>query len=256
MIEYKSSAITIWVDESLNIKIGWKEYVLMWYLITNSYIEELDFLRKLKVARKETNSWHTMHWCKITISDVRQIKLIREWMKIFNEDNNVYFHTFLYKVDRRYIPRWETYEHYFAKQSIFALANKMKDSWSLIQTMFREIKTINIIFDRRRDYEWWWWEVVNWLEEVYRSKITEQIKLITWKNITIRFSFVNSRCFDAIQFTDIFLSLFRNKILENDKFFTEIFDEFFINDLDDDVKILPLEQIFWEDSKLNYFIWK
>lgn len=265
-----NSAITIWVDESTEIKINESNYNLVGYLITDSDSDEFAFLDKLKQARKQTPvCWVTMHGCEINEKDSRQLALMEKWLKIFCESKNVYFHSFLYKRNSNYISQGQTYEHYFAKQSVFALAHKMKKAGHIINTIFKDVSTLTILFDRRRSHSA---DIVskeekeisrlNDLETIYKDEIGKQISKIADKNLknnelTIRFSFVSSECFDGMQFSDCLLYLVRHKIeheiagTENE--FTKLFDKYFLNDLDPHTKSLGIRKIFEFAQKFNIF---
>lgn len=265
------SAITIWVDESTEIKINNQAYNLVGYLITNSDKEEFDFLNKLKQARKiGVGCWTTLHGNELSENDLRRLSLLEKWLTEFKNSENVYFHTFLYKKNEKYISRDKTYEHYFAKQSIFSLANKMKKSGYVINTMFNDVSTLSILFDRRRSHTA---DLISKnksiqirrlhnLEEIYKKEIEDQITKISGKNtktteLTIRFSFISSECFDAMQFCDCFLYLIRRKIdQENNQIenaFTKLFDKNFLDDLDEHTKSLGFKKIYEYDKKFNFF---
>lgn len=264
------SAITIWVDESTEIKIGEHEYNLVGYLITNSDKEEFIFLNRLKQARKEAEScWTTMHGSEIDENDQRKLGLLNRWLKIFKGLDGVYFHAFLYKRNGKFISENQTYEHYFAKQSVFALANKMKKDGYKINTMFKDVSTLTILFDRRRSHNADIFskkdiriDRLNDLEEIYKEEIKKQITKISGKNsktteLTIRFSFVSSECFDAMQFSDCFLYIIRKKIeqeeggIENE--FTRIFDKYFLDDLEPHTRSVGFKSIYEFSKKFNFF---
>lgn len=265
------SAITVWVDESTDILINNQNYTLVGYLITNSDKEEFDFLNKLKQARKGSPScWTTMHGNEIKESNVRKLKLLDTWLSIFRKSENVCFHTFLYKRNGKFILKDQTYEHYFAKQSLFALANKMKKSGHLINTMFSDVKTLTVIFDRRRSHcadiifkeDSKKIDRLNDLEDIYKDEICKQILKITGKDsktidLTVRFSFVSSECFDGMQFSDCLLYLVRQKITSEESssvnVFTELFDRHFLNDLNSETKRLSFKKIYEYDKKFNFF---
>lgn len=267
-INDKKTAITIWVDESTEIKINKQEYNLVGYLITNSDTEEFSFLNKLKQARKEKPCcWKTLHGCEITKSDINKTELIKRWLKIFQEDESVYFHAFLYKKNESFITQEKTYEHYFAKQSVFSLANKMKSTGLPIQRMFSNVGTLTVLFDRRRAHSasvvkktqgGSLIERLNELEDIYSDEIKEQIKNISGKDskekdFTVRFSFLSSECFDGMQFTDCFLYLIRNKLENKKNIFVEIFDTIFLSGLDQHTLNLGFEKIYEYDQKFNFF---
>jgi len=264
------SAITIWVDESTEIKIGEHEYNLVGYLITNSDKEEFIFLNKLKQARKDNVScWTTMHGCELDRSDDRKLNLLDRWLKIFKLNENVYFHAFLYKKNGNFISKDKTYEHYFAKQSVFALAHKMKKEGYVINTMFKNVSTVTVLFDRRRSHnadifskEEIQIDRLNDLEEIYKEEISKQISKISGKNnktteLTIRFSFVSSECFDGMQFSDCMLYLIRQKIQQEqgspENEFTKIFDKHFLNDRNPQLRSLSFRKIYEFDKKFNFF---
>lgn len=265
------TAITVWVDESTEILIDGQNYSLVGYLITNSDKEEFDFLNNLKQARKENGGcWTTMHGTEIKDSDSRKIYLLDLWLDIFKKTDNAYYHSFLYKRKDNFISKDKTYEHYFAKQSLFSLANKMKKSGYLINTMFNKIKTLTVIFDRRRSHcadvfskeESKEISRLNDLEEIYKTEISEQISKISGKNsktndLTVRFTFVSSDCFDGMQFSDCLLYLIRKKIeaeiTKSENVFTRLFDKYFLDDLNPETKRLGFREIYEYDKKFNFF---
>lgn len=264
-------AITIWVDESTEIKINNQEYNMVGYLITNSDKEEFIFLNKLKQARKKgLGCWTTLHGSEIGESDDRKLNLLESWITEFKDSENVYFHAFLYKKNGKYVSMDKTYEHYFAKQSVFSISNKMKKTGYTVNTMFKDVSTLTVLFDRRRSHSA---DVVTKetgvqierlhdLEETYKNEITDQVGKLSGKNprtteLTVRFSFVSSECFDAMQLSDCFLYLLRHKI-ENEKIggeniFTRLFDKHFLNDLDQHTRKLGFKKIYEYDKKFNFF---
>lgn len=260
-------AITIWIDESTEIFLDKEEYTLIGYLITDSDSGEYRFLDKLKQARKEIpQCWNTIHGCEIGSDDETKIELVRRWINIFKTCEDVFFHAFLYRKNETYISKNETYEHYFAKQSVFSLANKMKKTGMPIQTIFSNIGTLTVFFDGRRAHSA---SIIsnglekneiierfNKLESVYQEKISEQIKSVSRRqdlDLTVRFSFLSSECFDALQLTDILLHMLRHKIENKQSIFAAIFDLYFLNDLEENVRALGFEKIYKEDMKFNYF---
>lgn len=266
------SAITIWVDESTEIRVDGKNYNLVGYLITNSDKEEFEFLNELKQARKsDPCCWTTIHGNEIDSESEREMGLLNRWLKIFKAREDIFFHTFLYKRNEQFISRGRTYEHYFAKQSVFALANKMRRREGyVVNSMFKDITTLTVIFDRRRSHAA---DMVtrvadiridrlNDLEIIYKEEIANQISRIAGKNtrtneLTVRFSFVSSECFDAMQFSDALLYLIRKKLeyeesgVENK--FTNLFDQYFLNDLPENTKSLGFRKIYEFDKKFNFF---
>lgn len=267
----KELAITIWVDESTDVLINNKKYNLIGYLITNSDEEEFLFLNKLKQARKEPECcWTTLHGREMKCDDTKKMGLVDRWLTCFKLSENVYFHTFLYKKNEKFISKEKTYEHYFAKQSVFSIANKMKKTGYTINTMFKDVSTITILFDRRRSHSA---SIVangkksdikriNDLEDIYKSEIAQQITKISGKNsktteLTVRFSFLSAECFDAIQFSDCLLYLIRHKIEQEqnnkENNFTRLFDKHFLNDLDSHTKSIGFKKIYEYDKKFNFF---
>lgn len=265
------SAITVWVDESTDIIIGEKNYTLVGYLITNSDKEEFEFLNKLKQARKQNSKcWTTMHGNEISETDIRKLELLDIWLNIFIKSDKVYFHAFLYERNSKFISKDKTYEHYFAKQSLFALANKMKKTGHVINTMFSNTKTLTVIFDRRRSHcadiiskgKSKQIDRLNELEDIYKDEISKQILKISGKDskttdITVRFSFVSSECFDGMQFSDCLLYLIRQKIISEESNytnkFTELFDKHFLNNLNPETKRIGFKKIYEYDKKFNFF---
>ncbi|MDD2516244.1 MAG: hypothetical protein PHF26_03435 [Candidatus Gracilibacteria bacterium] len=73
-----NTAITIWVDESFNIKIDGRAHTLVGFLVTDSFVDEANFLGNLKLARKKCKSWDYIHSNKIT-DNTRKLNLINEW---------------------------------------------------------------------------------------------------------------------------------------------------------------------------------
>lgn len=266
------SAITIWVDESTDILINGEEYNLVGYLITDSDKNEFLFLNQLKQVRKSIpQCWTTMHGCEIREGDSREIDLIDRWFKCFEDNDNVYFHAFLYKKNSSFIPKGKTYENYFAKQSVFAIAYKMKKSGYPINTMFKDVSTLTVLFDRRRSHSA---DIIdkggkkkisrlNDLENIYKKEIINQIEKVSGKNsktteLTIRFSFLSSECFDGMQFSDCFLYVLRKKIEQEvgnqkENKFTKLFDKYFLDSLPANVRILSFRNIYKYEKKLNFF---
>lgn len=261
-------AITIWIDESTDIIIDWISHNLIWYTITNSDKEEFDFMNKLKQARKlNPTCWTCLHWNEIWITDHRKLWLFDRRLEIFCSDPNVYFHAFLYRKDEWFISSWKTYEHYFAKQSVFSLALKMKGRWMPIQTMFSNVSTLAVLFDRRRAHranvvangEEVAFERFNELETLYIEEIKSQLQSIAGKDsstgdFTLRFSFLSAECFDIMQFTDCLVYALRHKFLWNANKIVKIFDKHLLSNLDDDVKNLWFEEIYQYDAKMNIFV--
>jgi len=265
-------AITVWVDESTEIQIGEDSYNLVGYLITNSDSEEFSFLDQLKQARKgHPQCWTSMHGSEMDETNERQMILLDKWVELFTTNDSVGFHCFLYKRDERFIAQGQTYEHYFAKQSVFALANKMRRrAGYVVNSMFKDVSTLTVLFDRRRTHEAQIAQRgdgvqinrIHELENVYKEEIANQIRRISGKDangdgFTVRFSFLSSECFDGMQFSDCLLYLARKKI-EQDiggeaNSFTEIFDKHFLSDLDEHTRTIGFRKIYEFDKKFNFF---
>ncbi len=257
-------AIKIWVDESTEIN---GQYILIGYLITNANKEEYDFFKKLTEARGELKCFKTLHGCEMS-EECREIKLLDKWLSIFVEANNgIYFHAFLYKKNEKYISTEETFEHYFAKQSIFSLSLKMNKKGYPVQTMFGDVSTLFILFDNRQSHSA---DIIHKkqgkdifrihaLETIYRDSIVKQIENRSKRNskttdLTVRFSFVSDECFDGIQFTDCLVYLIRQKLesVESNQF-TKLFDKYFLDHKDKDVQELGFKKIYEYDKKFNFF---
>ena len=147
----KETVIKIWVDESTEID---GNYMLVWYLITDAYENECHFFRELTEARIKNKCFTTLHGNRISEKD-REFKLFDDWLNIFNKYNQgVYFHVFLYKRDEKMISKGKTFEHYFAKQSVFSLSQKMKGNDLFdkhVANMFKNVSTIFVLFDNIDD---------------------------------------------------------------------------------------------------------
>lgn len=242
----KLQAITVWTDES-EFEISSDSYCLIGQLITNSDTEEFSFLNKLKQARKKIRCWNTLHGNELKGSDKGRIALLKEWISIYKNDESVYFHVFLYKKNAEWTSKHQTPEHYFANQCYFGLGNRMRQEGIYIRTMFSEVGTITALFDRRRAHEAhispttrsrYVIERMNSLEEVYEKKIKNQLCNLSGKSaddLTLRFSFLSSVCFDALQLCDCLLYISRARLLKErlneDTIFSKIWDDFFLDDL-------------------------
>ena len=258
-------AITVWIDESTEISLNWEEYNLMGYLITDSDRKEFDFLNKLKQARKESlGCWNTIHGSEISRNDRNKIELIKRWLELFIEEESVSFYGFLYKKRWDFVPNDGGYERYFAWQAAFWIASKMKSTWALIQTMFKDVWTITVLFDRRRSHTATQGDGnitrYNDLENIYIEAIKEKIHVITNRDdITVRFSFLSSDCFDAMQLTDIMIFILRLKIEGSfDHPLFEIFSYFiscyfYKKKFSIDITNFNLQDFFGYDPKFNFF---
>ncbi len=261
-------ALTIWIDESTDIKIEDKEYNLIGYLITNSDSEEFQFLNELRQSRKKTRCFKTLHGNRIKPQrELEKIDLIASWLDVFQQSPQVFFHAFLYKKESREIQSSESYEHYFAKKSVASIANKMKEEGFDYETWFQGVKSVKVLFDRRRahhievsqdDSQQIILERLNSLENVYKKEIKEEIEKISGRDIALRFSFLSADCFDAMQLSDIMIYLIRHKIqaqygIQDENIFTQLFDTHFINSLDEDIQQYSLMDIYQYDKKMNFY---
>ncbi len=260
-------SLTIWIDESTEINIGGAEFNLIGSLISTSDKGKFIFLNRLYQARKNSPiCFDTLHGCEIQESETRKLNLIKRWLKVFQSSPKVYYHCFLYRKNTSYVASDQTYEHYFAKQSVFSLANKMKSYGYPINTMFKNIDSLIILFDRRRAHTVETNEIsltrstierLNNLESVYRGEIKNQLSRVTGRSdIKVRFSFISSDCFDAMQFSDCFLYLVRKKLEQKENSssqFTRLFDLHFLDDLDTHTRELGFKKIYEFAEKFNYF---
>lgn len=266
----KETAIKLWMDESTEVN---GQYILVGYLITDCYEKEYDFFKSLTQKRHKTKCFTTLHGSDIDKSDSKKIELFDEWLGVFNEnvfEKGIYFHVFLYKKDEKKISKNKNFEHYFAKQSVFALAQKMKGSDLFdkhVANMFKDVKTVIILADNRGDYSA---EIIpkdqggntiskiHQLEDIYLKEIVEQFEKQTGKStktndLTVRFSFVSDECFDGVQFSDTLLYAIRQKLEgNNEHHLAKVFDKHFLN-TDEDVKELGIKEIYKWDKKFNFF---
>lgn len=259
-------AITVWIDESTEISLNREEYNLMGYLITDSDSKEFDFLGKLKQARKETPMcWNTIHGSEISKNDKNKMALIKRWLDLFIQDKSVSFHGFLYKKNLQFVTNNANnggYERYFSWQAAFWIASKMKSTWVGIQTIFKDVWTITVLFDRRRSHTATQenGNIIRYndLENTYIDAIRRKINAVTNRDdITVRFSFLSSDCFDAMQLTDIMIFILRLKIEKNFKHpLFKIFSYFiskYFDGLNIDVTNFNLQNFFGYDPKYNFF---
>lgn len=117
--------------------------------------------------------------------------------------------------------------------------------------MFNRRRSHNVVYNKTTSQRF------NELENLYSQEIEKHIKAVAGKDsksntFTVRFSFLSSECFDALQLTDILLYLIRNKLERKDNDFTKIFDEYFFS-YDDDIKALGFEEIYKLDQKFNFY---
>jgi hypothetical protein len=258
------NAITLWMDESEIINQGRPSTWIIGQLITNSDIEELDFLKKLRNAHRSCKTWDSLHACEFNKRDARKWDLLKEWIKIFKNDENCYFHAFIFN-ETEWNGKYTTPHHYWSHQICFGLGNKMKKSGLKIQTMFSDVLTTTIIMDRRsantgyiKKYEnGITIERINELEEIYDEKIMGTILGLSKKkeeDFCLRFSFANSKCFEGLQLCDCLTYMIRNRYMyenglvpiNND--FLELWNDNFL-----DMPIINELKDFSDDSKFNYF---
>lgn len=243
-----SQAITAWCDES-SFDAGKNKYHIIGMLITNSDTEELNFLGDLKNARKKYHAWNVLHGCELKVKDRSSLKLLREWIDIFKISEKVYFHILVYRENEAYMK--DGFEKYFAKQSAFGLGCKMKKSGFSIETIFSNVGTVVFLFDKRRD------EINGGLGSEYKDQIKTQLRSRSKRgdDITVRFSFVGSECFDAMQLTDVLLYMvklridkeFGKKLSNRQKNILKVWED---NFLDDNIRELKNYEF---DEKFNYF---
>ena len=258
-------AITVWIDESTEISLNGEEYNLMGYLITDSDSREFDFLNKLKQARKESPMcWNTIHGSEISQNDKNKIELIKRWLDLFIQEKSVSFYSFLYKKNLQFVPNDGGYERYFSWQAAFWIASKMKKRWIGIQMMFKDVWTMTVLFDRRRSHvatqENGNITRYNDLEKTYIDAIRKKINTVTNRDdITVRFSFLSSDCFDAMQLTDIMIFILRLKIEGRfDHPLFQIFSYFISHYFNQrrvkiDIRNFNLQNFFGDDPKYNFF---
>lgn len=123
------SAITVWTDESAVVH-NVKSYWIIGQLITNSDGEELEFLRKRRVAHKDARTGGTLHACEFDESHDRKWALLLRWINIFLKDDRVFFHSFVFERSAEWEPRYSSPHDYFAHQILFGLPNRMKPQGS------------------------------------------------------------------------------------------------------------------------------
>ncbi len=241
------SAITVWLDES-EIIYDNKSYWIIRQLITKSDGDEFDFLKQLKISHKEAKTWDTLHACEFCKTDKRKWNLLTSWLKAFQKDENVYFHTFIFEKSEEWESNFSTPHDYFANQIFFGLANKMKNSGLYIQTLFKEVDSITAIMDRRSANSGFIFQEedqnnisiarMNDLEVIYENRIIKTLNHnSSSKNISLRFSFASSRCFDGLQLCDCLTYMVRKKFVseiqveesDNKIEFLDLFDRFFLD---------------------------
>ncbi|MFC1609159.1 hypothetical protein ACFL3M_03145 [Patescibacteria group bacterium] len=243
----KSEAITVWCDES-SVEVVGEKYHLIGTLITNSDTEELIILDELIKARKRTGCWNVLHGNELKSSAVGRMSLIKEWVGVFN-GNKIYFHVFMYKEDRTFAV--SGFERYFAKQSAFSLGCKMKKNGYTIETIFSNVGTVKFLFDRRTG------DIESGLDSEYKKEIKEQLRNRSGRSddLTVRFSFLSSECFDLMQLCDVFLYAVKVRIekengipvSDNNKGLLKIWESNFLNN-----QVRALSD-FKYDEKFNFF---
>lgn len=242
-----SESITIWCDESC-VELSDKKFHLIGTLITNSDSEEYNFMNQLLTERKNVHSWNILHGSKFNSKSINQTKLIKKWFEVFKNNNKVFFHTSIFKENKKHSK--PDFEKYFAKQSAFSLSYKMQNDGYPINTIFSKVRTVFFNFDRRRD------ESGDTLGRIYEDEIKKQLcKISKNPDLTVRFSFVNSSCFNTLQLADILLYMVKLRmqkengiILSKEKeSILKIWEDYFLND-----KIKELKD-FAYDQKFNVF---
>lgn len=258
------SAITVWIDES-EIKVDGKSIWLIGQLITKSDLDELEFFKKLRDGHRIAKTWHSLHANDFTQGNTRKWDLLRQWVEIFKKEDSCYFHVLIFN-ESAWKSRYSSPHHYWSHQVCFGLSNKMKASGVKIQTMFSDVDMVTIIMDRRSASTGFIEKQegggitltrVNELEDVYEGKIMETLKRSSLKlsNLGLRFSFANSKCFEALQLCDSLLYMvrkrfmFENSILDDrpDDGFLELWNASFL-----DVNNRELKD-FSYNQKFNYF---
>lgn len=259
----KEDVIKIWVDETYlerGSQQQRKEKTLVGYLITNADTDEYDFFNELTQARKKHKYWKSLHAHRINKKDHDAAeRLLDNWLQIFHKYKKVYFHCFLYTRNDRYVSE-ETggYEGYFAKQSVFALAHKMKRYGTNVETMFKDISTVFVLFDNREGNQSNSNPQEQGRSHIYRKEITRQIEKQARRDsksndLNVKFSFVSLECFDGIQFTDCLLYMIRSKEMGKTNFFVELFDKYFIYGIESDVQRLGYKAVYQYEKKFNFF---
>lgn len=199
-----SECITLWGDET-HIEIDGIKYNLVGTLITNSEIEEHKFCNELLNARKKIKCWNTLHGNKIKKNDTQKKLLIKKFLETFMKTDDVYFHVFMYKENRRFAVGG--YEKYFAKQCAFSVGQKMQSTGLKINTIFSKVKTVRVILDRRKG------EVNTVFDKDYKKEMLAQIKKQSGRDsLSMRFTFASSECFDCLQLADILLFMTLNQL--------------------------------------------
>lgn len=123
---------------------------------------------------------------------------------------------------------------------------------------------MTVLFDRRRSHvatqENGNITRYNDLEKTYIDAIRKKINAITNRDdITVRFSFLSSDCFDAMQLTDIMIFILRLKIEGRfDHSLFQIFSYFISHYFNQrrvkiDIRNFNLQNFFGDDPKYNFF---
>ncbi len=245
-------AITVWGDES-EVIINNKKHVLIGLLITDSDINEHKLSIDLIESRKKNSSWHTIHGCELgseeNPNNKRSYDLIREWVNLFKGNKKTYFHVFCYPENKSFASNG--HQRYFAKQSVFGLALKMKKTGATITTFFKDVRTLRVLFDKRDD------RIGSETSFDFSEEIKKQINKQSGRdNITTRFSFVSSECFNVIQLSDILLYFVKLRIekeqgiemSERQLNILKIWEDSFLNENIKSIKD------FNYDTKFNFFL--
>lgn len=216
-------ALTCWIDESEIVHDGTRTWIIG-QLITTSDAEQFDLLRNLCAAHGTARTWDTLHANEFSKTDSRKWALLEEWIRIFKADPNTYFHALVFDEDS-WRNRYATAHHYWAHQIFFGLGNKMKEAGIKIQTMFSDVSTITAIMDRKATVTGHivhteggvvGIERVSALEGIYEARMLAALIRQSKKsagNLSLRFSFANSRCFDGLQLCDCLTYMVRQRFL-------------------------------------------
>ena len=244
-----AQAITVWCDETEVSYNGGTHHVIG-NLITDSDTEEFRFLNEAIKLRKKHRFWTTLHGAGLSYSE-KELAFMEDLIKLFWNTERVYFHVFVYKENRTYANNG--FEKYFAKQSAFALGMKLRKEGYPINTLFSQVGTVRFLFDRRTG------DSSRGLDSDYKDEIKKQLRKQSKRSddLTVRFSFVSSECFDLMQLTDIFLYMIKlhgeNKISPGcisvgQQKLVSIFEKYFLNE-----KMQKLSDYEYSE-KVNFFI--
>lgn len=250
-----NTAITVWIDESEirhNGKVTW----IIGQLITSSDEDECDFLKELKGAHRTARTWDTLHACEFSSREKRRWALLTEWLRIFKESKSCLYHAFVFDESNIWRDRFSSPSHYWAHQICFGLGNKMKKEGDQIQTLFQNVQTVTAIMDRRSATDGFITQHsdgtvterrVNELETIYEEKMKNTLSSRSGRdNISLRFSFANTRCFDALQLCDCLTYMTRKRCM---------FEHGLENDSDDFLKLWNSNFLYPHTKELTDFVY-